>query len=221
MRWPSVDTRREFHGLTAVILENRCLRAVSSAGSRCEIQQITDKLLDTDLLWNHPRVVPAKLPFGANYDDNWCGGWDELFPNDIPETVNGETYPDHGEVRAAAWDFSLLEEAERAGVKFSCKTRICDVRLEKRIWLRAEDSTLRLECFLGNCSQSALPFDPAFFRACWLFGPFGGWRNLNAALLEPSRGILSNWRRAANDCTLRGVAARLKSLTDQRAAGML
>lgn len=44
-------------------------------------------------------------------------------------------------------------------------------------------------CALTNTAtglSSCLRFDPSVFRSCWLFASFGGWRNLNVAVLEPS-----------------------------------
>lgn len=38
------------------------------------------------------------LPAGSEYDPNFCGGIDELLPNDIPEQINGIVCPDHGEL---------------------------------------------------------------------------------------------------------------------------
>lgn len=275
------DTSWSFHGLRALILENERLRVVVLPEVGARIYQITYKPLDTDLLWNHPRIVPSKLPFGANYDDNWCGGCDELFPNNIPETINGEAFPDHGELWAAEWNFATLQESGRVSAKLSCHTRISDAYVEKKISLGPEASGFEIEYLLrkgpgpslpvlwnlhvpfavseghrlqfppmkaslepsypgtlqgspaeftwpliptphgqldlsvvpdpsarrlhfvyghdfseGRCGvtdtalglTSQVSFDPSIFRACWLFASFGGWRNLNVALLEPSTG---------------------------------
>jgi hypothetical protein len=52
------------------------------------------------------------------------------------------------------------------------------------------DTALRL--------NSRVSFDPSVFRACWLFGAFGGWRNLYVALLEPSTGYPFEVAKAAS-----------------------
>lgn len=44
-------------------------------------------------------------------------------------------------------------------------------------------------CALTNTATGlagCLRFDSDVFRSCWLFASFGGWRNLNVAVLEPS-----------------------------------
>jgi len=35
---------------------------------------------------------------------------------------------------------------------------------------------------------AALRFDPEVFASCWLFATYGGWRDLNVAVLEPATG---------------------------------
>ena len=35
---------------------------------------------------------------------------------------------------------------------------------------------------------AAVRFDPKFFSSCWLFATYGGWRDLNVAVLEPATG---------------------------------
>lgn len=298
-RGPKADVRWHFHGLRAVVIENRQLRILILPEAGGRIQQITHKPSDTELLWNHPRIRPARLPFGASYDDNWSGGWDELLPNNIPETINDEAYPDHGEVWAADWAFTPFEDAREAGAALKCQTRISDILLEKRIRLREDESALNVDYRLHNGSRLPLPilwnlhvpfavserhrlefppmqaslepnylgslqgapidftwplidapegrldlsavpaasaqrlhfvyghgftegycgvieaaaglrarvwFDPSIFRACWLFGAFGGWRNLHVALLEPSTGYPFEVARAVRNGTCRTLA---------------
>jgi hypothetical protein len=40
----------------------------------------------------------------------------------------------------------------------------------------------------ANRLAAALRFDPEFFSSCWLFATYGGWRDLNVAVLEPATG---------------------------------
>jgi len=39
-----------------------------------------------------------------------------------------------------------------------------------------------------NHLAAALRFDPEVFTSCWLFATYGGWRDLNVAVLEPATG---------------------------------
>ena len=87
MRKALVDAYWHFHGLRAVILENEFLRVVVLPEAGARIVHLIYKPHDVNLLWNNPRVKPARLPFGVGYDNAWCGGWDELFPNNILTVV--------------------------------------------------------------------------------------------------------------------------------------
>ncbi len=40
----------------------------------------------------------------------------------------------------------------------------------------------------ANGLGCALRFDPEIFSSCWLFASYGGWRDLNVAVLEPATG---------------------------------
>ena len=88
----SVSTDWSYCGLSAVVLENRRLRVVILPDAGGKIWQITHKPTDTDLLWNNPRMPPARLPMNSRYDDVWSGGWDELFPNDEAATLDGSVF---------------------------------------------------------------------------------------------------------------------------------
>lgn len=48
-------------------------------------------------LWRKPGVDLWAVGWGADYDDNWIGGWDEVFPNDAPGDCFGRRHPDNGE----------------------------------------------------------------------------------------------------------------------------
>src|SRR4051812_20407604 len=94
----SIDTHWTYRGLKAVILENRLLQVVVLPQVGAKLWQITYKPRAAELLWNNPRIAPSRLPIHSRYDDVWSGGWDELFPNDESAVIEGEQYPDHGEL---------------------------------------------------------------------------------------------------------------------------
>jgi hypothetical protein len=281
MNGVSVGTRWQLDGLRTVILENQLLRVVVLPGLGARIYQLIYKPHDADLIWTHPRIQPANVPFGARYDDVWCGGWDETFPNSEPGFINGEFYPDHGELCFSEWKFELEQNGERASSRFWCRTRISDVYFEKTFTLRADEARVEAIYLLRNESGTVLPslwnlhaplvvsehhrlefppmkirrepscgktlegaplefdwprvegpngpfelsrippvwerqlyllygfdlaegwcgvtntksglacgfaFDKSIFSSCWVFASFGGWRNLNVAVLEPSTG---------------------------------
>ena len=74
----SISTGWTLHGLRAILVENRFLRLVVLPEAGGKIWQITYKPMDAQILWNNPRILPAKHAIHARYDDVWSGGWDEL-----------------------------------------------------------------------------------------------------------------------------------------------
>ncbi|MBO0910918.1 MAG: hypothetical protein J2P13_03925 [Acidobacteria bacterium] len=51
-------------------------------------------------------------------------------------------------------------------------------------------------CAITNTSTGlacGVQFDPRIFPCCWLFATYGGWRNYNVAVLEPSTGYPLNF----------------------------
>ncbi|HLY41697.1 MAG TPA: hypothetical protein VKR52_10805 [Terracidiphilus sp.] len=53
-------------------------------------------------------------------------------------------------------------------------------------WCGVTDQARRL--------SAAIRFDPEVFSTCWLFATYGGWRDLNVAVLEPATGYPFNVR---------------------------
>jgi len=66
----------------ALILENHALRVVVLPNWAAGVEHVY-KPLDRELLWRTPRAAKAG-PVRSVLDDVWCGGWEELFPNDVP-----------------------------------------------------------------------------------------------------------------------------------------
>ncbi|HEY7212720.1 MAG TPA: hypothetical protein VH477_20745 [Bryobacteraceae bacterium] len=162
----SVNTHWSYRGLQTVILENRFLEVVILPEAGAKIWQITYKPLDVELLWNNPRIAPARLPIGSRYDDVWSGGWDELFPNDEPAAIEGELYPDHGELWTGCWQAEPFSRADEAGVTLRFTTPISSLAFEKTLLLSKDSSCIRFQHRLTNLGKIPFPFlwklHPAF-----------------------------------------------------------
>jgi hypothetical protein len=276
-----LSTAWTLHGLHAIVLENRVLRLVVLPEAGGKVWQITYKPHDADLLWNSPRIAPARHVIHAPYDDVWAGGMDEIFPTDETGTIEGDLYPDHGELWTGAWTAETFQAADEAGVRLRFETPISAFVIEKTIRLRPASARVEFDYTLTNASQQRFPFlwklhpalavtprhridfpamrverepdfagtlsaaplsfawpyaeagsqridlrrvpetteravhfvygtemaagwcaltntasglaaclqfDQSVFPSCWLFASFGGWRNLNVAVLEPCTG---------------------------------
>lgn len=153
-----LSTGWAYHGLNAIILENQLLRIVILPQAGGKIWQITYKPLDADLLWNNPRIAPAKLALGSRYDDVWSGGWDELFPNDEASVIDGESYPDHGELWTGNWTAEPLAQVDVASVRLHYITPISSVEVEKTIRLRADEARIDFDHLFTNRGRTPFPF---------------------------------------------------------------
>lgn len=278
----AVDTSWSLRGLQAVVLRNEHLTAVVLPELGGKVWEVHDRLSGRQLLWHHPRLGPGRVPFGSTYDDVFHGGWDELFPNDVPEVLAGEAYPDHGELWASAWEWRTDAPGPDgvASVTLRLATPISACTFAKTISLAPGARELTVAVDLVNGSGTDLPFlwkqhlalavsagarvdlgagemligdfgtpragaagatytwpelvvegvahdmrpvlphesrvcefqyattvhegwcelahadgttvrlsfDPGVFASCWLFSSYGGWRDLDVAVLEPCTG---------------------------------
>lgn len=153
-----VSTDWTFHGLRAVVLENRALRVVILPEAGAKIWQITHKPTDADLLWNNPRTPPSRLPMNSRYDDVWSGGWDELFPNDEATLIDGEAYPDHGELWTGQWQAEPFARDDAVGVHLRHLTPISAIDVEKTITLRRDASQIEFHHAFRNAGNAPFPF---------------------------------------------------------------
>jgi len=162
----TISTDWTYRGLRTIILENSLLRVLILPEAGAKILQIVYKPHDAGLLWNNPRIPVEKVPVGARYDDVWSGGWDELFPNDEISVIQGEAFPDHGELWTCSWEYTLLKSQDEVGVRLACTTPISAIRIEKEIRLRQGEAMLRFHHRVTNGGGEAFPFlwklHPAF-----------------------------------------------------------
>lgn len=154
----SVSMDWSYRGLSAIVLESRLLRVVILPEAGGKIWQITYKPYDADLLWNNPRIAPARLPVNARYDDVWSGGWDELFPNDEPAVIEGENYPDHGELWTGNWRAEPFSNPDEAGVRLRYLTPISAIEVEKTIRLLPDQGRIEFHHRFTNCGRNPFPF---------------------------------------------------------------
>jgi hypothetical protein len=154
-----LDRDWSYRGTPAVVMENDALAVTLLPELGGKVWQLRHKSTDTELLWHNPRIRPRPVPFGAGYDDVFAGGWDELFPNDEPESLGGEPYPDHGEVWSLPWDWDVISSGPgRAEVRLSLLTPISGCRLEKSVVLPGTGSRLVVRSRLTNTTARPLPY---------------------------------------------------------------
>ena len=153
-----ISTDGSYRGLRTVVVENRLLRLVILPEAGAKIWQITYTPHNADLLWNNPRIAPARWPMSAPYDEVWSGGWDELFPNDETATIGGDIYPGHGELWTGEWQAEPFQLADEAGVTLRFTTPISSIRIEKTILLREWEPRIYSSHVFTNTGSTAFPF---------------------------------------------------------------
>ena len=86
-------------GITDILkLENDQIRIEIAPAIGGRITSIYNKELNKEFLWHNKSFGLKQNKPGDDYDTNFWGGIDELLPNDIPEIIDGVSYPDHGEL---------------------------------------------------------------------------------------------------------------------------
>lgn len=294
-----IDADYTWRGFRAVVLENRHVRAMFLPELGGKLWSLIDKSADSEVLWHNPRMEPRLAPYGAAYDDWFCGGWDELFPNDAPTALTGDPYPDHGEWWSMPFEWSTESSDALGALVLRRRGVVTDTLVEKRIELPADATCLHIHyrlvnhsyqpldylwklhpalaitpqhridmparrvvvdegfrgrlgatvdafqwpfahgdhgrvdmrqvppvtaracdfyyaldlpqgwCALTDTTQRrgfGLAFDPDVFRSVWVFGAYGGWRNLYVAILEPCTG----YPYLLDTAVAQGTASRLE-----------
>lgn len=153
-----IDTESIWRGMRAVHIENRFFRAVFLPELGGKLWSLIDKISDREVLWHNPRTPPRPAFYGAAYDDWFCGGWDELFPNDAPTNVTGDLYPDHGEWWAMPFDWHLEQAAQRVTLVLSRRGVATDTTVTKRITIEADYPSFRIEYALQNHQPTPLEY---------------------------------------------------------------
>lgn len=100
-------TNHKINGIEVFVVENGFLKCALVPALGGKFISVFNKSLQKEFLWTNENLPLAVNAYGAEYDPNFFGGIDELIPNDIPETIDGIDYPDHGELWTTALDYRI------------------------------------------------------------------------------------------------------------------
>lgn len=154
-----IDDQWTHRGLRTIVLENDRIRVEILPELGARVNRIEHRASGTDLLWHNPRIEPRAVPIGASYDDNFAGGWDELFPNDFAGPVGDANYPDHGELWSQSWDHEITARGpDEVTVVLRRLGSVTTTDVEKRITLRAGESQLHFDHHITNVGHKGLDF---------------------------------------------------------------
>jgi galactose mutarotase-like enzyme len=154
------------HDIPALVLENAALRVTVLPELGGHVLELVDKEADRNLLWSNPRTSPRRAPYGANFDDWWSGGWDEIFPTGDRADLHGEQLPYMGELWSVPWTAAASSDGQSASITATGLGTIAAVRFERVLELRGDEPILRAHYRLTNLDVRPLPFlwgiHPAF-----------------------------------------------------------
>lgn len=148
-----------YRGFPAIVLENGRLRMTVLPTHGAKVVELVSKAADRDLLYHHPRFDVRPPVFGANADDWWTGGIDEILPTGHPAVVGGEQLPFLGEFWSQAWTARIADsERTSVAVELSCAGIITPLRIDRRMELRAGEPFIRSTHRVTNVGPEPVPF---------------------------------------------------------------
>jgi hypothetical protein len=161
-----VDTSEKIGCLDVVAVENECVRVSILPNLGAKIYDIIDKDSGREVLWHNPRIRPQRVPFGSRFDDVWSGGWDEIFPNDAESVVNGEHFPDMGEIWPLVWECKVIQRKSWAAVTTSIRTPITPAEVKRTLTMRKGQRGFSVDYEIANIGRNPIDFlwkvHPAF-----------------------------------------------------------
>lgn len=113
-----------------------------------------NKVLQKEFLWTNKNLSLKMNKPGDDYDSNFFGGIDELLPNDIPETIDGISYPDHGEL----WTHPLVHEYSDNKLKLSGRLGLSGIAYSKTIHLVPGSPIVILDYSIINTAKETRNF---------------------------------------------------------------
>lgn len=145
---------REYNGMTLLSGENDQIRFEIVPAMGGKLCSVYNKILGKEFLWHNESLDLGMNAAGTDYDTHFWGGIDELLPNDIEETVNGQEYPDHGEL----WTTSLQYELKENQLMVYGKLAQCGLYYSKMLSLEPGSARIHLDYHIINESDETRHF---------------------------------------------------------------
>ncbi len=154
-------TETRLHGLRLLQLENEWLSLSILPEVGAKILTLYDKTGNRQILWENPRIRPQTYPIDANFDNYWCGGWDDAYPTADACIHAGEPFPNLGELRSLQWQVDELTPSKTVLTAYG---PISAIHAAKTIWLSGQ--VLHMSFLVKSLSPIPLDFmwgtHPAF-----------------------------------------------------------
>lgn len=135
-------------------LENPALSVDVAPAVGGKITSIRSKALSKEFLWTNDALQLQTYAVGTSFDPNFFGGFDELLPCDLPETIQGIEYPDHGEL----WTLGLNHHVSGDGLRLFQKLPLSELYYEKTITIEASEPLMHIDYTIRNDASSVRCF---------------------------------------------------------------
>jgi hypothetical protein len=132
--------------LEILTIENDHLKVSIAPALGGKITSVFNKQLQKEFLWTNAHLALQMNAPGADYDFNFFGAIDELLPNDTPETVDGISYPDHGEL----WTTALQYLEEDGKIILSGRLELSGLHYSKIVFLDAKKPVIFVDYKITN-----------------------------------------------------------------------
>jgi len=149
----------KFGSVTAVSLENPWLKVRVLPEVGAKIYDLIWKADGRNILWHNPRIGPQVYPIESEFDNYWCGGWDDGFPTCDACVFRNQRYPDLGELRSLPWKVESTREPLAGPVaEFSAFGPISPVRAVKTVSLERQAPVLHMRYQVSNLGPMDVDF---------------------------------------------------------------
>jgi hypothetical protein len=158
---PPTRTNRQARStpLSTVELENKWfkLRILPEVGAK--IYDLIWKPTGKNILWHNPRIAPQPYPIESEFDNYWCGGWDDAFPTCDECMFQGQRYPSLGELRSLRWNVeSARRQGSDAAARLSTFGPITPARAMKTVTLESQSPVVRMQYRIENLGPMNVDF---------------------------------------------------------------
>jgi hypothetical protein len=146
--------QREVDGILIIRAENEQIAFEIAPQLGGRILSVYNKKLEREFLWHNQNLTLIRNEVGADYDSNFWGGIDELLPNDLPETIDSVSYPDHGELWTAALGHSVTSD----GVTAEGLLPLSGLYYRKTLSFLENEPVIRIDYNIRNDSRATRHF---------------------------------------------------------------
>jgi hypothetical protein len=145
--------------LATLDLENRWLKVRVLPDLGAKIYDLIWKPTGRNFLWHNPRIPPQTFPVEADFDNYWCGGWDDAFPTCDECVFRGQRYPSLGELRSLRWNVdSVVRRGRDVEAQLSTFGPISPVKAVKTVTVEELSPIVRMQYKITNLGPMSVDF---------------------------------------------------------------